>query len=138
LQDDCRWTQCRCNLHRIICYHTTNAAHAILREGFRDATGGYLFTAIELTGVWLGDSPMTVNEGATGEEVLQIVFPDDVDLSDYEIVEEQKPYREWCVPAELINTHAVVTLMSIEELDELNDRLFRERLMRQKDRRPGR
>jgi hypothetical protein len=111
----------------MIYYHTTDAADSILRDGFRDATGGYMFAEAELTGVWLGDVPMTGNEGAKGEQVLLIVFPDDVDVSDLEIVEDCKPYREWCVPAALINTRATVTLLSEEEVDELEDRLFRER-----------
>lgn len=37
----------------------------------------------ELTGVFLGDSPM--------------------DLSEFELREEQKLYREWCVPARTVD-----------------------------------
>jgi hypothetical protein len=48
----------------VICYHTTDAAAEILRDGFRDATGSYMLVGIELTGVWLGE--MDVNEGAKG------------------------------------------------------------------------
>ncbi|HUH70025.1 MAG TPA: hypothetical protein VLZ05_14920 [Mycobacterium sp.] len=95
----------------MICYHTTDAADTILREGFRDATGSYMFIDFELTGVWLGDSPMDINEGAKGDQVLRVEFPDDIDLGDFEIIEDLKPYREWCVPAALINTRATVTLM---------------------------
>jgi hypothetical protein len=86
----------------MIFFHTTDAADAILRDGFRDATryiGG-----IELTGVWLSEYPgLDSNEGAKGDERLQVEFPDEVDLSDFELIEEGKPYREWCVPAALIN-----------------------------------
>ena len=74
----------------MICYHTTDAADAILRHGFRDATGVDLFATIQLTGVWLGDSPMDVNEGAKGDQVLRVEFPDDVDLGDFEVVEGTK------------------------------------------------
>jgi hypothetical protein len=35
------------------------------------------------------------------------------------LVEEHKPYREWCVPAALINARASVTLMSDDDVDEL-------------------
>jgi hypothetical protein len=70
-----------------------------------------------LTGVFLGDSPMDINEGATGDQVLQVEFPDDVNLEDVELVEEHKPYREWCVPAALTNACATVTLMSQDEVD---------------------
>lgn len=98
----------------VICYHTTDAANEILRDGFRDATGSYGMVNFELTGVWLGNSPMDINEGATGDQVLRVEFSDDVDLSEFELIEEHKPYREWCVPAALINTRATVTLMADE------------------------
>jgi hypothetical protein len=95
-------------------YHTTDAAETILRDGFRDATGSYGLATLELNGVWLGDSPLDFNEGATGDQVLRVELPDDVDLSDFELVEEHKPYREWCVPAALINNRAIVLLMDEE------------------------
>lgn len=79
-----------------------------------------MFANLVLTGVWLGDSPMSVNEGAKGDQVLRVEFPDDVDLDDFEVVEEHKPYHEWCVPAALINTHATVPLMSEDDVDELD------------------
>ena len=78
---------------------------------FEIPTGSYMFADFELTGVWLGDSPMDVNEGAAGNQVLRVEFGDDVDLDDFEVVEEHKPYREWCVPAALINARTSVTLM---------------------------
>jgi hypothetical protein len=108
----------------MICYHTTDAADAILRHGFRDATGSYMLVKFELTGVWLGDSPMDINEGATGDQVLKVEFPDDVDLDGFEVVEEDKPYREWCVPAALINARATVTLMNEDEVDAERERRF--------------
>ncbi|WP_064423118.1 hypothetical protein [Mycobacterium sp. GA-1285] len=67
---------------------------------------------LELTGVWLGDRPMDINEGAKGDEVLRVEFGDDVDLDEFEVIEDGKPYREWCVPAALINAQATVTLGS--------------------------
>ena len=102
-----------------VCYHTTEVAEDILRAGFRDATGSYGLLDSELTGVFLGDSPMGINEGATGDQVLRVEFPDAVDLADYELVEDFKPHREWCVPAALINERATVTLMTDDEVDEL-------------------
>ena len=111
----------------MICYHYTTAADAILRDGFRDTTGSYGLS-FELTGVWLGDSPMDVNEGAKGDQVLRVEFPDDVDLRDFELVEEHKPYREWCVLAALINARASVTLMSSDDVDELAREQWLDRL----------
>jgi hypothetical protein len=66
---------------------------------------------VKLTGVWLADSPLDGNEGTKGGQVLRVEFPPDVDLDDYELIEELKPYREWCVPAALINELATVTLI---------------------------
>ena len=111
----------------MICYHTTDAAVEICRHGFRDATGSYGLATSELTGVFLGDSPMDINEGATGEQVLQVEFSDDIDLDDFELVEEHKPYREWCVPAALINERATVTLLSQDDVDEIDYARWEER-----------
>ncbi|WP_273734178.1 hypothetical protein [Mycolicibacterium septicum] len=102
-----------------ICYHTTDAAEHILRDGFRDATGSYGLIDLTLTGVFLGDSPMDVNEGAKGDQVLRVEFADGVNLDYFELIEEGKGYREWCVPAALINERATVTLMSEDDLDQI-------------------
>jgi hypothetical protein len=95
----------------MIFYHRTNAAEVILREGFRDRNGlvGALHSGIE--GVFLGDRPLDGNEGAKGDELLEIRLPDELDISDYELIEDEKPYREWCVPAELIKQHGEVRLL---------------------------
>jgi len=89
-------------------YHTTDAAEAILANGFRDSSGSYgLVDAQErpfmLTGVFVSDQIMSINEGATGEDVVEVIITDDFDLDSWELIEEGKPYREWCVPAELLN-----------------------------------
>lgn len=93
-------------------YHRTPAAAAILREGFRDATGSYGFLRTTLTGVWLASEPLDSNEGAMGDDLLQIIVPGDVDLSEFEIVGDRKGYREWCVPASLINERCTVREVS--------------------------
>lgn len=102
----------------MIYFHTTDAAEEILRDGFRDSTGSYMFANLVLTGVWLGDQIMGIDEGAVGDQVLRVEFLDDVDLDDFEVVEAGKPYREWCVPAMLINDRATVTLMDDEACEE--------------------
>ena len=78
-----------------------------------------------LTGLWLGDRPMDINDGAKGDKVLRVEVPDDVDLGDFEVIEDGKPYREWCVPAALINAHATVTLMTDDELERLGATTWR-------------
>ena len=99
-------------------FHTTNAAQAILTEGFRDAEGTYMLVGITLRGVFIADVPLDVNEGAKGEDVLAIALPDDADLDDYEIADEMGTYREWCVPAELINSRGTIRLLSPEESEQ--------------------
>jgi hypothetical protein len=52
-------------------YHTTDAAEAILANGFRDSSGSYgLVDAQErpfmLTGVFVSNKIVDINEGATG------------------------------------------------------------------------
>lgn len=68
---------------------------------------------------------MDINDGAKGDKVLRVELPDDVDLGDFEVIEDGKPYREWCVPAALINAHATVTLMTDDELERLGATIWR-------------
>ncbi len=70
-------------------YHTTDAAGAILRDGFRDSEGHYGFATLTLRGVWLADFPVDVNDGAVGDQVLAVDLP--VPLDDYELVTEGAP-----------------------------------------------
>lgn len=100
-------------------FHTTDAAAAILREGFRDGEGGYMFATLTLRGVFLANVPVGVNEGAKGGDVLEVRLPADLDVGDYELVQEGSTYREWCMPADLINTCGAVRLLSAEEEEEL-------------------
>ena len=55
-------------------------------------------------GVWLADIPLDVNEGASGDTLIRVTLPlGRRTLSEFEVVEELKPYREWQLPAELVN-----------------------------------
>lgn len=85
-------------------YHRTFHSAAILREGFRDATGTYL-TAKQFSGVWVSDRPLDDNEGADGDVLLTLTIPAEV-FKDYEWVEDRKPYRESLIPADVLNTFA--------------------------------
>ena len=51
--------------------------------------------------------------------LLEILMPGNIDLSRYEIVEELRSTREWCVPAICINEHAEIRLIDDEEAGEL-------------------
>jgi hypothetical protein len=50
-------------------FHRTSHADAIMRYGFRDGEGSY-GTSQMRRGVWVSDSPLDVNEGAVGDDVL--------------------------------------------------------------------
>lgn len=103
-------------------FHSTAPENVapILHGGFRDATGSYMLANLTLTGVFLSNVPLDENEGAKGGEVLEVDLPDDVDLADFEIVDESgfSGYREWCVPAALINGRGTVRLLTDDEVDE--------------------
>jgi hypothetical protein len=85
----------------MIVYHRTYYAEAILRDGFRDASGTYLTSGTH-KGVWFSDVPLDENEGADGDTVLAIDIPDDM-LAPCEWIEEEKAHREFLCPAELVN-----------------------------------
>jgi hypothetical protein len=71
-----------------------------------------------LGGVFIADSPLDVNEGAVGDEVLEVILPSEINIADRELIEEGKPYREWCVPAALRNEHATLRLLNEDEADK--------------------
>lgn len=96
-------------------FHRTDAAEVILTQGFRDAEGSYLSNAT-MRGVFLADVPVDDDEGATGDQLLEVLV--DVDISNYELVEEGKPFREWCLPAQLLNDHGTTRLLSAEEAED--------------------
>jgi hypothetical protein len=92
-------------------FHVTTADRAarILKEGFKDGRGKYLTDQV-FEGVWLSDQPLSENEGAKGDTVLEV--RSDVRLSEldyWEWKQENKPYREWLIPAEYINKNATIT-----------------------------
>lgn len=95
-------------------YHrtTSDAARPILAEGFRDWPDDEL----EIEGVWLSDRPVDCNEGAKGDTLLAVSLQIDDEAADsYEVVEDEKPYREWCFPSALIN--ALGTVQVVNEND---------------------
>jgi hypothetical protein len=99
----------------MILYHRTYNGDAILRDGFRDEDGSYMLEDFALRGVFLSDKPLDANEGAGGDKLLEVTLPEDCcDFSYYELVEDGKPYREWCIPAEVINRHGAVRLATTE------------------------
>lgn len=100
-------------------YHRTTreAAYAILRKGFREGTGTYLTRKV-WRGVWICDVPLDANEGAKGDILLEVLIPIEL-VKPYEWVEEGKSYREFLVPARILNAHATVRLSE----RDMNERL---------------
>jgi hypothetical protein len=102
-------------------YHRTTdqRAELILREGFRDRTSNYLSDQTH-TGVWLSNVPLDENEGACGNALLQVELPNEEMVSDYEWVQEESfGYREWLIPAALINSHGKVTEVEDDTPDQV-------------------
>lgn len=64
--------------------------------------------------MWLSDVPLDANEGAFGDALLAVRFAagDLAELTNYEWLEDGKPYREWLVPAALVNGRATVRVAS--------------------------
>lgn len=86
-------------------FHATSsdAAGAIMREGFRDATGSYL-TAREFTGVWVSDVPLDENT-VQNAIIIVIELPSLDFLAEWEWVEDVpfSRHREWLVPASVLH-----------------------------------
>ena len=69
-----------------------------------------------MRGVWLSLVPLGSSEGAgvadADEHVLLAVEGlQEEGVRDFELVEDGKPYREWCVPAALLNACAQTRLL---------------------------
>jgi hypothetical protein len=94
-------------------------------EGFRDGTGSYGFLVAEpLSGVWLSDVPLDENEGARGDTVLAVKLTL-ARAKKYEVLEPGKGFREYLVPASVLNRRAKVRVLPPAEFDRLECRLAR-------------
>ena len=111
-------------------FHVTGDknAEAILRDGFREGfrgirpgvrngTGFYL-TDREWSGVWISDKPFDDAHLSDGITLFAIEIPEE-DISDLEWVEEGKPYREWLVPAALLNSYGPPVVTDDYNEDEI-------------------
>lgn len=99
----------------VTCFHRTSNADAILAEGFQDGEGTYM-TGTLYRGVWLSDRPLDVGQGAKGRELLLVEIPEDV-LAEYEWVEEEKTYREFLIPAEIVNRFGPAQICDEDDYD---------------------
>jgi hypothetical protein len=115
-------------------WHRTNRRNVeeILKDGFRDSSGSYL-TTNTYTGVWLSNRPLTGADciSVTDDDVLlRITLPLTLDeMAEYEWVYEMVPdpdtgelcnpsnYREWLVPAKVLNGAADFALVEEDDLE---------------------
>ena len=96
-------------------YHVTSAdtEREILAPGFRDAIRkrGPGIDGVYPAGVWLSNRPLDANDGAIGDSVVLVWFGISWRrLRVFEWPEEDKPYREWLIPAAFISDYATVGL----------------------------
>jgi hypothetical protein len=96
-------------------WHRTSAAKTILAEGFRDAEGYYLTRSLH-RGVWVSDVPLDINDGAAGDTLLSLDVPEH-ELDECEWIEEGKPYREFLVPADVLNRYGPPVIEGEDALD---------------------
>ncbi len=83
-------------------YHRTSpgAADIIERTGFRDRSSHGL-----TSGVWLSNIPLGCNEGAKEGVLFEVALtatPAEL-FYKHEVIETGKPYREFLVPAHILN-----------------------------------
>ena len=90
---------------RIRLFHRTSeqAASMIMSQGFRDAAcRGFP------EGVFLSNYPVDCNEGAKGNVLIEVLLEESPHemFYTYEIIEKDKPYREFILPASILNDPA--------------------------------
>lgn len=104
-------------------FHRTRAevVEAILRDGFRDSEQWLGCSGSDLEGVFLSDIPVTCQDGAKGEALIEVIFdiPEHEISSQFEFLDEGQLFREFMVPAQFIREHAKLRLLIDEEIEEL-------------------
>jgi hypothetical protein len=85
----------------MILFHRTNVAAQIQAGGFRDSTACYMTDRLH-TGIWFSNVPRDESEGADGDTLLRMNVPEEL-IADFEWIEEGKGYREWLIPAAIVN-----------------------------------
>lgn len=108
-------------------FHRTKpeVAASILAGGFEDGVGHYLASGPLHRGVWLSNVPLDCDEGAHGAMLLTVKIAPRY-LKRYEWVEEGKPYREFLVPARIINRHGRIRRVSAAEEERMTRRQMRQ------------
>ena len=63
--------------------------------------------------MWVSNRPLDSNERAEGDALLEIRVPES-EVTPFEWAEEEKPYREFLVPARVLNEKAITVLSDVE------------------------
>jgi hypothetical protein len=98
---------------RAIFYHRTNAenAQAIIESGFKNSSGYFLSNRI-WTGVWLSSVPVDSEDAGEDAALLMVKLNlDENELAKWEWASEGRSYREWLIPAGIVNKHAKVEMI---------------------------
>ena len=104
-------------------YHVTDrdSAEGIVSDGFKDAEVIHDDSEL-LIGVWLADRCLAGEDdvgprlGPVPDVALSVELSDDL-VERYERADPAKPYREFCVPATLLNDYAVEGPWELEDID---------------------
>jgi hypothetical protein len=104
-------------------YHVTDrgSAERILSDGFEDAEVLHDDSEL-LVGVWLADRCLAGEDdvgprlGPVADVALWIDLPTDA-VDPYERTDPRKPYREFCVPADVVNDHQIDGPKELSEFD---------------------
>ncbi len=102
----------------LILYHRTTAenARAIIESGFKNSVGYFLNNRI-WSGVWLSARPLDSDGEDDNLLIIRLDIPEQ-QLARWEWTAEGQSYREWLMPAELIN--GVMTVALVDQLDLLS------------------
>lgn len=98
-------------------YHRTaeDIARRIIAHGFRDGEGYYMTQRLH-TGVWVSDQPLDEDEGASGNALIRIeLAKEEPEIESFGWIEDGKPYREWLIPASLLNDFGKLEIQEIDD-----------------------
>ena len=96
-------------------YHWTFSAEKILKSGFRGDLGICGGRHIRDDGVWFSDEILGPLDGVEeGMKLLVIEIPFK-DIEEFEWMEKGKGYREWCIPANLVNQYGKPILTEVSK-----------------------
>jgi hypothetical protein len=102
-------------------YHRTTVGNAekILSGGFVDREGKYM-TNLTHRGVWLSDRPLD-GETVDFDTLLEVDLCLSIaHLTEYEWANQGYPYREFLIPASIVNAKGKMRLISFDEEDALD------------------